>query len=371
MAVSRILLVLAPEEKTLVRRMSVPVSVVSISGFSLFLAVSALPPFAYAQEAKTDPKDYKVYQNYDFVPGDHIVFEDDFRADTDGEFPAHWSLDRGQGVVNKVGDDPAFALTEGNYVRVSPRIKAKTYLDDPFTVEFDFLPKAGGYEKIIAFFYSGDQEFDVSVGNEVSASGFEKELSATYPGKDEFTDKWHHVAIAFKNHQMKVYEDQYRVLVMPDTGEFKPETVGFGGIGDAEHPILFKNVRIATGGGMTLIDKLTKDGKIVTHGILFDVNQSTIKPQSMGAITQIVKLLKDNPAIKLEIGGHTDSDGDAAKNLTLSQSRADAVKKVLVDQGVDAARLTTKGYGATKPVDANATPEGKANNRRVELTKIS
>jgi outer membrane protein OmpA-like peptidoglycan-associated protein len=73
--------------------------------------------------------------------------------------------------------------------------------------------------------------------------------------------------------------------------------------------------------------------------------------------------------VKLEIGGHTDSDGDAAKNVALSQSRADAVKKILVDQGIDAARLTTKGYGSTKPVDVNTTPEGKANNRRVEFTK--
>jgi outer membrane protein OmpA-like peptidoglycan-associated protein len=97
---------------------------------------------------------------------------------------------------------------------------------------------------------------------------------------------------------------------------------------------------------------------------------ATIKPPSMGTLSQIAKLLKDNPALKLEVGGHTDADGDAAKNLTLSQARADAVKQALVDAGIDAARLTTKGYGATKPVDVNTTLEGKANNRRVEFTKI-
>jgi outer membrane protein OmpA-like peptidoglycan-associated protein len=83
-----------------------------------------------------------------------------------------------------------------------------------------------------------------------------------------------------------------------------------------------------------------------------------------------VKLLKDNPALKVEIGGHTDSDGDAARNLSLSQARADAVKAIITNSGVDASRLTGKGYGATKPVDVNATPECKANNRRVEFTKM-
>ena len=71
-------------------------------------------------------QDFKTYQNYDFIPGDRIVFEDDFASDRDGEFPAHWKLEKGQGVVNKVQGEPALALTEGNYATVEPRMTSKT-----------------------------------------------------------------------------------------------------------------------------------------------------------------------------------------------------------------------------------------------------
>jgi outer membrane protein OmpA-like peptidoglycan-associated protein len=320
-------------------------------------------------------QDFKAYQNYDFVPGDKVVFEDDFRTDQDGEFPAHWKLEAGQAVVNKLQGDPAFLLTEGNYAKVSPRVKGNSYLTDTYTIEFDFYPKAGGFERTIVFLHGkrggDDTDANVTVGYDASLDGIEHDVSATYKGgsSETYTNKWHHVAIAVKGNQMKLYQDQYRVLVVPDMGEFKADTLGFGGIGDSDNPIVIKNVRIATGGGMNMIDALTKAGRLVTHGINFDVSKATLRPESQGTLGQIVKMMQATPGLKLEIGGHTDNTGDAAKNLSLSQSRADAVKTALVAQGVDAARLTTKGYGATKPIESNDTPEGKANNRRVEFIK--
>jgi outer membrane protein OmpA-like peptidoglycan-associated protein len=169
---------------------------------------------------------------------------------------------------------------------------------------------------------------------------------------------------------VKAYEDQNRVLVAPDFGEsFMPKSLYLGGIGDNENPLIVKNVRIAAGGGMNVLQTLNKDGKVISH-ILFAVNSATVKPESMGAIQEMAKALKADASVKLEIGGHTDSDGDATRNMTLSQSRAESVKKILVDQGIDAGRLTAKGYGATKPLGPNDSPEGKANNRRVEFTKL-
>src|SRR5215475_11503020 len=116
---------------------------------AVFLTVTAV---------RLGAQDFKAYQNYDFVPGDKIVFEDDFRADTDGEFPAHWKLDKGQAVVNKFMGEPTFAITDGNYAEVKPRMKADGYLGDTFTIEFDMFPKGGGWEKTGVFLRNGDGE---------------------------------------------------------------------------------------------------------------------------------------------------------------------------------------------------------------------
>jgi outer membrane protein OmpA-like peptidoglycan-associated protein len=90
----------------------------------------------------------------------------------------------------------------------------------------------------------------------------------------------------------------------------------------------------------------------------------------MGTLNQIKRFLTQNPDLKFEIDGHTDNSGTAGHNLTLSQERADAVKTQLIAMGIDQGRLTSKGFGDTKPIADNSTPDGRANNRRVEFVRI-
>ena len=111
-------------------------------------------------------------------------------------------------------------------------------------------------------------------------------------------------------------------------------------------------------------------GRFVTHAILFDTDSDRIKPESAPAIRQIARALETNPSLKLLVEGHTDSTGTAEKNLDLSKRRAEAVKAVLAAQfGVEAGRLSAAGLGATKPLDSNDTPAGRAQNRRVEFVR--
>lgn len=114
---------------------------------------------------------------------------------------------------------------------------------------------------------------------------------------------------------------------------------------------------------------LDKDGHLALY-VHFDFNKATLKPDDKPIIAQVIALMKNNPDLKLEIDGHTDSIGGHDYNMKLSQERAAAVVAAVVKGGIDAGRLKSAGFGPDKPIADNTKPEGRAKNRRVELVKM-
>ena len=114
--------------------------------------------------------------------------------------------------------------------------------------------------------------------------------------------------------------------------------------------------------------RITPEKIEITEKIQFATGKARILPESFPIIDSVAQVLRDYPGVRIEIEGHTDSDGSDTYNQRLSQQRAEAVRAYLIGQGQIAAdRMTAVGYGEAKPIDTNRTTDGKANNRRVEF----
>lgn len=117
-----------------------------------------------------------------------------------------------------------------------------------------------------------------------------------------------------------------------------------------------------------LKQQLDVDGKVALQ-VNFATDKAEILPESRPQIDEVVQLLQDDPGLELSVDGHTDSTGDAARNMALSEARAASVVAALASKGIDPGRLQAKGYGQTQPVADNGSEAGKAKNRRVELVR--
>jgi outer membrane protein OmpA-like peptidoglycan-associated protein len=117
---------------------------------------------------------------------------------------------------------------------------------------------------------------------------------------------------------------------------------------------------------------LFKEGKaLILQGVNFATGKATLLPESQTILDRVAESLTNNPTVTVEVGGHTDNTGRKATNVRLSEARANAVRDYLISKGVDGARITAKGYGPDQPVAENTTVEGRAANRRVELSKTN
>lgn len=318
------------------------------------------------------PADMALYTKYDFVPGDRTIFYDDLAGDPQGEFPHRWRLDDGVFEVAKLAGETWILNTNKGSIR--PDIADG--LPDRYTIEMEIWdggPDTKGHWHFIRWIDAEGQEIgDFALKDHQNTyfnlAGDQKANKAL---PQPLTQGKHTMRAMVTPSTIKCYVDNERVANIPKVAGWAPVglRVTLDPWDDAEAPLVVRGFRLAEG-GKTLQDQLAETGRIVTHGILFDSGSAVIKGESYKTLSLIAELLTGDPALKLSIEGHTDSDGAADANLALSQQRADAVKAWLVAQGTAVDRLQTKGFGESKPLDANATPEGKANNRRVELVRL-
>jgi len=326
------------------------------------------------------------WNKFDFVPGDVIIFEDNVDNEKLGEFPSKWDLTKGTIEIANYDGEDVIAFVDCNTNSrggIIPLLKnsKQDYLPAEFTIEFDaYFEAPNNYYSLYLYDAKNQAKLDKDYNatkkwirfrmNSINGENIDE---AFYPGKSKKNtkddSKWRHISISFNKRALKIYIDDARVINVPNLG-YEPTGVTFGyHTPSSKSAGYLKNFKIAEG-AVPLYDKLLTDGKIITTGIKFDVNKSTIKAESMGVINEIVNLMKAKKELNFSVEGHTDSDGDDKSNQTLSEARAKSVMNKMIELGVDAKRLKSLGHGESKPASDNNSAEGKANNRRVEFVKF-
>lgn len=338
-------------------------------------AAADAAPAPSAAEAKPDV----AFVNFDFVPGERVLFADDFSKDNVGDFPKRLEFIKGNmEVAEWKGGRWLRATTDGQF-----EIQLPENLPERFTVEFEHSGVASSYPHVTLHFdgtREGDQKSDHvkfltwDGGSEKSGGGvFAGDgtiRSKGQVGNAQAQGKPFTARIMVDGRYAKVYMNGTRVANVPNANLGRANKIFVFFDASEDSPVYFANFRVAAG-GRKLYDAIVEKGRVATQGIYFDTGSDRIRPESAPTLKEIASMLSEHGDLKLAIEGHTDNVGQAATNQTLSEKRAEAVKAELVAKyGVDAARLSSKGLGATKPVSPNETPEGRQNNRRVELVKM-
>ena len=336
----------------------------------------------------------EVYSKYDFVPGDKLIFFDDFSNDFIGDFPAKWNTN-GSGEVVTLNNVPGrwFEFKQGYNTYFIPNLP--NALPENYTIEFDLMTLGVGQQT------SGGAYLEVKLDDNNEFKNGSDHAKIQIPFVQYTVSNFHlnnkinkkntisnsvkadirkavlnkpHISIAVNKERLRVWVNEKKCIDIPKmVGTNSPlKAIKFHLSGfkeEGKESLFISNLKVSEG-GEDLRRKLLSEGKISTNGILFDSGSATIKLQSYGIIRQIYQVLKQDLSIKLKIIGHPDSDGTDDSNLKLSKSRAEAVKQALIDvYKIDASRLISEGKGESESIADNTTAEGKAQNRRVEFIK--
>lgn len=308
-----------------------------------------------------------VSTKFDFVPGDSVLFMDDFTGDELGEFPSRWRLLEGTFEVAELDGARWARCVSGSG---SIRMKVPARLPEFWTLEFDLhnddlsaialtvsgVTASGSTAWNARFPYSG-QQLSFVTGSVVANTPF--------PGN---AGGRHHVAFMARGDALKVYVDRERMANLPDVaGPGRAVEIDVR-LASPSKPLI-TGVRFAQ--GCRPAADLLAAGKLVTQAIRFETGSDVVLPESAPILRQVAAWLIAHPEARLRVTGHTDDVGSPAANRDLSKRRAASVARVLGGEfGIGAARFEADGLGDTAPIAKNSGPEGRAMNRRVEFTRL-
>lgn len=311
--------------------------------------------------------------NYDFAPGERTLFAEDFRSDRVGDFPRSLYYLSGTAEVVDFQGQRFLRYTSGGAFE----IRLGERLPTTFTIEMDVqtmsnsnvslytTPRVNDNDLNPFSGYDGDY---LNVGNWRGSGlwGERNPKSVVRIPNDEIV----HIEITVDDAYVKMYADRARIANVPraDLRRHNAITVTVDAR-DNDRLLYIGNIRVA-GGGNDLYGALQTDGRVVTEGITFDTASATLRPESFAVVQEIAAMMQAHPELRVRVEGHTDSEGDPASNLRLSEQRARAVRTMLVGLGVAESRLEAVGHGQTRPVASNDTAAGRQQNRRVELVRL-
>jgi OmpA-OmpF porin, OOP family len=321
------------------------------------------------------------WANYDFVPGERILFREDFASDRVGNFPRRLEFLNGDGEV--------VTWNNGRWLRSSDwiafAVPLPEVLPERFTIEFqvtlpwwgmivyggpDGTPGAGATSSPSHTFIRLDCcATGITNASDQGGRSVMDPRGRFKLGAEGIDGMLFDVRVQADGRYMKLYLNDVRIANFPNANFLRGNKLYFEIHPSRENPVMLGNLSV-NAGGQTMYDALVADGRFVTQGILFDVDSDRLRPESTPTLSEIVEMLKAHPALHLRVEGHTDATGQAAHNVALSQRRAASVKAYLVQQGVSASRLESEGHGPNRPVASNDTPEGRQSNRRVELVRL-
>jgi outer membrane protein OmpA-like peptidoglycan-associated protein len=305
------------------------------------------------------------WANYDFTPGSRALFVDDFSRDKVGDFPRRLEFKAGNmEIVEWNGGRWLRAGGEGDFALPLPEV-----LPERFTLEFELTGHGNAMEIHFAdpATYPETQVlvFDAHQGGLIR-HGIDARSSTGYDTREAPVS----IRVQGDGSYVKVYVNENRVANVPNANIGRSNRIWWQLNGwDRENPRMIANLRVMAG-GTDLYEAIAAEGRVATQGIYFATGSDRIQPESTPTLKEIAAMLAGHPDLSLVIEGHTDDTGAAAANQSLSERRAAAVKAALVElHGVAPDRLSTAGFGASRPAAPNATPEGRQANRRVELVR--